>query len=149
MEWREQKQRLLWIRGKPGAGKSTLMKYALETSIKESASPNARMITLSFFFHARGIELQNSSEGFYRSILHQILARAPYAADSMLRDFDQHVFNHGKAGQARDWHIREYQKHLITTLGMFSEKFKFSVRIFVDALDEGGEVTAQNMVDEF
>ncbi|KAF2469565.1 uncharacterized protein BDR25DRAFT_263443, partial [Lindgomyces ingoldianus] len=149
IEWREQKRRLLWIRGKPGAGKSTLMKYALETSIGESAAPNARTIVLSFFFHGRGNELQKSSEGFYRSILHQILSRAPFAADSMLRNFDQHVFNRGKPGQAWNWHIREYQKHLISTLEMLSEKFKVSVRIFVDALDEGGEVTAQNMVDEF
>jgi hypothetical protein len=64
---------LFWIKGKPGAGKSTLMKFALAHTEKVMH----KEVIVSFFFHARGIDLQKSTTGMYRSLLWQILAQLP------------------------------------------------------------------------
>ncbi|KAJ3481732.1 hypothetical protein NLG97_g7751 [Lecanicillium saksenae] len=61
----------LWIRGKPGAGKSTLMKFLyLRTKAMDS---DDRALTISFFFNARGEYLAKSITGMYRSLLLQLL----------------------------------------------------------------------------
>jgi hypothetical protein len=52
----------LWIKGKPGAGKSTLMKF-LDTKAKASAKSNANCLVASFFFNARGEQLEMSTAG--------------------------------------------------------------------------------------
>lgn len=63
----------LWIRGKPGAGKSTLMKFALN-----SAKGSMRdKVVLHFFFNARGEALEKSTIGMYRSLLFQLLEKIP------------------------------------------------------------------------
>ena len=46
---------LLWIKGKLGAGKSTLMKFFLAQI--EKANILDEQVIISFFFHARGVEL--------------------------------------------------------------------------------------------
>ncbi|KAK8123662.1 hypothetical protein PG999_003580 [Apiospora kogelbergensis] len=59
---------MLWIRGKPGAGKSTLMKFLLgNTQWAQQTS------ILHFFFNARGNELERTTTGLYRSLLVQLL----------------------------------------------------------------------------
>ncbi|KAK8007734.1 hypothetical protein PG989_001724 [Apiospora arundinis] len=58
----------LWIKGKPGAGKSTLMKLLLTQT--QRAQPKS---TLHFFFNARGSELEKTTLGLYRSLLLQLL----------------------------------------------------------------------------
>ena len=63
----------LWIKGKPGTGKSTLMKFALAVARKTMKD----MIIISFFFNARGEELEKSTIGAYRSLLLQLVERLP------------------------------------------------------------------------
>ncbi|KAL8382735.1 hypothetical protein RB595_006496 [Gaeumannomyces hyphopodioides] len=54
-QWIRQPRGLLWIKGKPGSGKSTLMKYALG-ALPFIYGTDTR--AFSFFFHGRGHELQ-------------------------------------------------------------------------------------------
>ncbi|KAK1751198.1 hypothetical protein QBC47DRAFT_464378 [Echria macrotheca] len=66
LDWlsEDQKHRhhgFLWIKGKPGAGKSTLMNFALANSRK---TMKGRTI-ISFFFNARGSSLEKSTAGIY------------------------------------------------------------------------------------
>ncbi|KAK3342018.1 hypothetical protein B0T25DRAFT_511525 [Lasiosphaeria hispida] len=62
----------LWIRGHAGTGKSMLMRFALDRERKKKDK-----IVISFFFNARGYELERSTLGMYRSLLLQILEKAP------------------------------------------------------------------------
>ncbi|KAJ5750851.1 hypothetical protein N7533_007879 [Penicillium manginii] len=62
----------LWISGKPGAGKSTIMKFILS---KQAGLKN--VVTASFFFNARGEALERSVIGMYRSLLLQLLDGFP------------------------------------------------------------------------
>ena len=64
---------LLWIKGKPGSGKSTLMKFIVADARKWKAAD----IVISFFFNARGEELEKSTFGMYRSLLYQLLKALP------------------------------------------------------------------------
>ena len=68
------------LRGKPGTGKSTLMKWLIEHAEKSKAENH---IIVSFFFHARGEELQKSTLGMYRSLLSQIFKKAPQLLKSL------------------------------------------------------------------
>lgn len=62
----------LWIRGKPGSGKSTLTKFAVENARKAASET-----VISFFFNARGEDLEKSTLGMYQSLLFQILKAIP------------------------------------------------------------------------
>ena len=62
----------LWIRGKPGSGKSTLMKFAVGSARKAKTET-----VVSFLFNARGEELEKSTLGMYQSLLYQILKEIP------------------------------------------------------------------------
>jgi hypothetical protein len=74
--WLSRKNGLLWIKGNPGVGKSTLMKYALH-ECKKHTPVNSELVIASFFFHGRGSPLQKSSLGLFRSLLYQILSHVP------------------------------------------------------------------------
>ncbi|KAI1288837.1 hypothetical protein F5Y03DRAFT_389016 [Xylaria venustula] len=69
IEWTQSYHGFLWVKGKPGAGKSTLMKYLLGQLGKRKDQG----ILLSFFFNARGHNLEKTTMGLYRSLLLQLL----------------------------------------------------------------------------
>ncbi|KAF4466302.1 hypothetical protein FALBO_6836 [Fusarium albosuccineum] len=72
---------IYWITGKPGAGKSTLMKHVLgKTSLRfhlEKWTGNLPLILAGFYFWNAGINLQKTSEGLLRTLLYQILSAYP------------------------------------------------------------------------
>lgn len=64
----------LWIKGKAGSGKSTLMKCALGHARKTYRDEQV----VSFFFNARSSQrLEKSVEGMYRSLISQIIRHFP------------------------------------------------------------------------
>jgi hypothetical protein len=66
----------LWIKGKPGAGKSTIMEFLVEHC--EARQKTQSLILLSFFFNAFGIqELHKSPLGLYLTLLYQLMEQAP------------------------------------------------------------------------
>ena len=69
-----------WIKGKAGAGKSTLMKHAFTYADRRCS---ARQHVLNFFFHARGGSFEVSTDGLFRSLLHQLLEKIPVAYGSI------------------------------------------------------------------
>jgi hypothetical protein len=69
-----------WIKGKAGAGKSTLIKHA---SMQAEAQCSARQHVLNFFFHARGGSFETSTDGLFRSLLHQLLEKVPAVCESL------------------------------------------------------------------
>ena len=76
---------LLWIRGKPGSGKSTIMKYAAHAAM--STKLPATVITS--FFNARGALFKKSTLRMYWSLLLQILDQIPTALDDSGHLFQQ------------------------------------------------------------
>ena len=69
-----------WLSGKPGSGKSTLMKYIsneCRSHIKKEDTSSSDMVVASFFFWNSGSALQKSLVGFLRSLLYQIANQQP------------------------------------------------------------------------
>ena len=92
-DWRDISKRdehhgFLWIKGKPGCGKSTIMKTALLRAKKER--PHG--ITISYFFNARASDpLEKSSLGMYRSLVHQLLITIPESQGNFTTQFHRKV----------------------------------------------------------
>lgn len=76
-EWLEKKSGLYWITGKPGAGKSTMLKFlAGHPRTKDHLqiwSAGSQLLTSRFFFWNSGQQIQMSKEGLLRSLLYDLL----------------------------------------------------------------------------
>ena len=97
---------VLWIKGKPGSGKSTMMKCIFEYLER---SPDCTVV--AFFFNARGNALEYSVEGCYRSLLLQILERIPRLRTSLQITRFPTEGQHWEAAVVRA-HLREAVLHL-------------------------------------
>ncbi|KAH7268708.1 hypothetical protein B0J15DRAFT_510518 [Fusarium solani] len=144
--WASSDRGLLWIKGKPGSGKSTLLRYVLNHVM---AIPNTGegALILSFFFHGRGSKLQKTPLGLFRSLLHQLLRQAPEALIDIVDTFQQRCETIGKPGEKWQWHPRELQRCLESSLPKCLKTHP--LWLFVDALDECGEENAVNLAEEF
>ncbi|RSL82872.1 hypothetical protein CEP51_004869, partial [Fusarium floridanum] len=81
VDWLENGEETYWITGKPGSGKSTLMKF-LENDERtkrhlEKWSGDHRLITAGFYFWNSGTELQISIPGLLRSLIYLVLHEHP------------------------------------------------------------------------
>ena len=141
--WAASDRGLLWIKGKPGSGKSTLVKHALET-----LGARGDAVILSFFFHGRGDELQRIPLGLFRSLLHQALSQAPDALQDLVDVFETKNKHHGSLGKDWHWHEAELQPFLESFLREVVLKRR-SVWLFIDALDESGKDDAVRLVEVF
>ncbi|CAF9916397.1 MAG: hypothetical protein GOMPHAMPRED_000985 [Gomphillus americanus] len=118
---------LLWIKAKPGAGKSTLMKYLLSRA-------DATTITISFFFIARGTEMQRTTLGMYRSLLYQLVKHVPELAYSL----DLLTLT-GQLG-----HL-EVLRSLFKTAVELMQK---PLTCYIDALDESSEDEIRELLED-
>jgi hypothetical protein len=79
--WLRDETGVFWIYGKPGAGKSTLMKCIMDDPrLNEHAgfwAGSSKLSICSFYFWKLGSKLQKSLCGFYRALLWQILKDDP------------------------------------------------------------------------
>ncbi|KAJ8123025.1 hypothetical protein ONZ43_g924 [Nemania bipapillata] len=81
-EWLTSQDSVYWISGKPGSGKSTLMKFlSSHPSTSEALqvwAGESKLVKAEFFFWNSGKnELQKSQGGLIRSLLYQILRHCP------------------------------------------------------------------------
>ena len=124
----------LWISGKPGAGKSTMMKFLFAQMQKASAS-NPDSAVVAFFFNARGVELEKSTEGMYRSLLFHILKVFPDLAC---------VLGFRAQQESITWTLPKLQKAFRTVIENLGHR---RLTCFIDALDECDEVQIKGMVE--
>lgn len=128
----------LWIRGKPGTGKSTLMKFLLANAVRTMKD----RIIISFFFNARGESLEKSTLGTYQSLLLQLLERLP-ALESVFDSLHLSVRGKGANYQWSTESLKTLLERAILTLG------DSSVVCLIDALDECDERQIRDMTSFF
>src|SRR5436190_17425038 len=141
VEWMEHRRGLLWIKGKPGSGKSTLMKKIFRL-FSEWEDPNC--VQLAFFFHRRGTSLQHTQIGMFRSLLHQLLHQLPSAGQEFYSLCDRKKRWQSDSGKDWNWRVEELREAFSSALLAAANACK--VRIFIDALDEAGDDAAQEIV---
>jgi len=75
LEWIESESALFWVAGKPGAGKSTLMKYVFNDDQTSTLLSNKdeRIKKIGYWFHDLGEPNERTFLGFLRSFLYQLL----------------------------------------------------------------------------
>ena len=133
VDWLESTDGLYWITGKPGSGKSTLMKFLFHdtrSSISlDKWSNGQKVINAGFFFWNSGTVMQMSQQGLFRSLLHQLL--------SVDRSYIRKLFGHrwdqfisfGGGRQPFTWiELRDAFENLLTE----DTRFFF----VIDGLDE-------------
>ena len=135
VDWLRTDASIYWITGKPGSGKSTLMKYIgthqrMPELLGIWAEP-LPLITASFYLWNSGAEIQMSQTGLLRSLLFQVLNRVP---DLLPRLFPERweiasLFRFDRA----DFTITELRK-AFSRLRTEVQGFKFC--FFIDGLDE-------------
>ncbi|EXF82877.1 hypothetical protein CFIO01_01247 [Colletotrichum fioriniae PJ7] len=127
----------LWLRGKPGAGKSTIMKFALS---KMQRDPHWSPLVVSFFFNARGEYLERSIEGMYRSLLFQIFQGYPQLRSVLCDLCSTHQGNEGCPSLDT---LKDLFSEVVLGLG------QLRLTCFIDALDECDEQQVTDMIREF
>jgi hypothetical protein len=107
---------VMWIKGKPGAGKSTLMKRIWQQLRKEANDS----ILAAFFFHGRGNNpLEKSALGMLRSILYQLLDQSSQLCAAFLPIF---LDKKKKHGNDIPWYFGDLKSFLSSSAGKLGAK---------------------------
>ena len=137
IQWLHSGQGFFHVSGKPGSGKSTLMKYIVENPTTErhlrTWAGTKKLVLSRYFFWKPGTVLQKSLQGLVQSLLHSILQQSPELIPTVLPKQWQ---------MARDRHCAQFEYrdthdalHAIIRQGKeFCASHKFA--FFIDGLDE-------------
>ncbi|RKL33537.1 hypothetical protein BFJ72_g10053 [Fusarium proliferatum] len=128
----------LWIRGKPGAGKSTIMKFIYSESRKKDGKNQS--LTASFFFNAQGELLEKTVTGMYRSLLLQLFCGYP---DLECVLDDQELMPRNRIGCLSLNVLKGLLRAAVAKLG------QRTFICFIDALDECDEQQVTDLIEYF
>ncbi|KAH7201531.1 hypothetical protein DER44DRAFT_812272 [Fusarium oxysporum] len=146
----DERQRLLFIKGKPGAGKSTLMKEAVRRMQRTERRDH---IFASFFIDAGGEIMQRCTTGIFRSLLYQLLLQSRICSpvtqatperQILICSIKDAIINTVLA--SAEWSESLLEILLSETLDFLASLGK-PVFIFVDALDELSTEMQRRQVD--
>lgn len=141
-DWLEGKNpsNIYWIQGKPGSGKSTVMKFAIKHPLTRSLLMKYNdnlWVVAGFFFHDRGTTVQKSVEGFLRQVLYQVIDQRKQLFvlihSIFARILEQHTKDKSRS-LPEQWNLSIFREAL-TLIGRKST-FEVNICLFVDALDE-------------
>ncbi|KAF5721016.1 hypothetical protein FMUND_3919 [Fusarium mundagurra] len=128
--WLQSTDKLFYIQGKPGSGKSTLVKFLRDheqtNKLLQIWSPDAT--TLSYFFWKIGSEEQKSIKGLWSSLLYQRLEDQQQLIPSILKRFNYLSRHSGY----HDWATKDLQ----SVWGYLAGLDTRHLCIFIDGLDE-------------
>ncbi|KAF5002568.1 hypothetical protein FDECE_10598 [Fusarium decemcellulare] len=128
-DWLECDQPVYWISGKPGSGKSTLMKFIFSDRRTKPSLDKWRRgaVIVSHFFWKPGSIMQHSLKGCLCSLLYQILSQDEH----FLRQ-QPDIIRFRDKNSPSDWDLRELDRLLVS----YGEQSSRPLCIFIDALDE-------------
>ncbi|KAF4807419.1 hypothetical protein CGCSCA5_v013395 [Colletotrichum siamense] len=136
IDWLSHGNGVFHITGKPGAGKSTLMKYLCQNpkiqDYLSSWAGHKSLITTNFFFWRLGSDIQKSLDGLRRALLYAILQELP--------GFTEHIFPRHWKSVFDDRLVSIHTKDVDTALEALFNRTDFllshRLAFFIDGLDE-------------
>jgi hypothetical protein len=129
---------VLWIKGHPGGGKSTLIKHALLHCQEKFKDLNIAF----YFFNARGASLEKSPLGMLRSLVVQLLEQNPLLREKFVPGFLKKKRRHGESELG--WETGELKELL---LQQYEKRQHQDTLLLIDALDECNDSDVQEVVD--
>ena len=130
--WLRGVEPVYWIHGKPGSGKSTLMKFLANASRTRDCLtdwyPNERVLIVTYYFWLSGSHIQRSLKGFLCSIIRQTIVNDERLLDTLLDEQPKLL----EKRNINDWDPEELQI-LLTRLTLTRT---LPVCYFIDGLDE-------------
>ncbi|KAI0537751.1 hypothetical protein GGR58DRAFT_331149 [Xylaria digitata] len=135
--WLERESGFFHISGKPGAGKSTMMKYicsyeALDNHLKVWCQ-GARLGRGQFFFWLPGTAEQKSLKGLLRGLLYSILGNHRDLIPIAFPDLWELMLSHSSS---RKLEYRDFQEGFVNILKYASQSRLYKFVLFIDGLDE-------------
>lgn len=137
---------VFWITGKPGSGKSTLMKFLCshdrtKAALQAWAGSGNKLVIASHFFWALGSMKQRSQEGLLRSLLHDILRQCPswislVCSTQVLERIDRGDLSPWSLQELRQTLLNVFRAHRISTHVDGHNQASTFFCLFVDGLDE-------------
>ncbi|KAL7916601.1 hypothetical protein GGI35DRAFT_46747 [Trichoderma velutinum] len=147
---REESSEIYWITGKPGAGKSTLVKFIsqdpmFETLLQAWATGSQLLITRFFSWIPGANRLQKSQDGLFRTILLEVIRQRPQltidvfpARWFLLQSFNGNI-------ELPDPEIDELRAGFRNLLSATGDKLKLA--LLIDGLDEFDETSGEDHRD--
>lgn len=133
-DWLKHGQKVYWINGKAGSGKSTLMKFITKDERTNQAlktwSNERPFIILTFYFWLSGSKLQRNTKGFLCSLMHQICLKNDRILESVYQNRDTIAEKRANS----DWSLSELRDSLYFAIRLASHDG--NVYIFLDGIDE-------------
>ena len=131
-KWLKGPEKVYWINGKAGSGKSTLIKFiANDVRTKDALeqwSPDNEVLIVTFFLWLSGTRMQRSLKGLLCSVARQIVRSDEDLPTKLICIDDKLLLKRS----VDDWSCEELHQLLRTLLRLLSRP----VCIFVDGLDE-------------
>ena len=142
VEWLKGEDGVYWVSGKPGSGKSTLIKFVAEHEqtkrcLEEWAGDKKLVIANFYFWNASTHQSQKSQRGLLRTILYQILRQCPELIQMAYHDQWIALTSDGKV-------LKESRDELLTVPALLNALRNISTStapetkfcFFLDGLDE-------------
>jgi hypothetical protein len=136
-EWMVSDDPLFWISGKPGSGKSTLMKYLVNSpdTFKhlQKWAGTRKLVIIDYFFWINGTDLHRSQEGLLHSLLFDVFRKCPELIETTFpeRWVESMKLN---GDLVRPWNRKELLNGLQKITRQTASSNAFC--IFIDGLDE-------------
>ena len=133
LKWLKHGDRIFWVSGKPGSGKSTFMKFIAEcketTEALNTWSYPKVTVVASHYFWCSGTKIQKSQQGLLQTLLFEIFRQCPRLIRVVCEDrwsLNEDI--------RRPWNVSELHEALQAISGNHSLGVKFC--FFIDGLDE-------------
>lgn len=131
--WLRADDALFWVSGKPGSGKSTLMKHIADSNETKRClrawAGTDELIVASHYFTIYGTPIQRSLDGLLRSLLFGLLAQQPALIPKLLKD------RWDRWADQPPWTQSELEA-VFRLFGTETDGMPSKICFFIDGLDE-------------